>query len=354
MKKVLTPCRNTCIMNHKLSSIQRLLVLIAAVAMPAVLFLPIWKITLIAPQYPEGLEMKIWASKLSGDVDIINGLNHYIGMMTLHEEDFIEFKVLPLMIIGYSVLGLVVFFLNRKLYLRLYAVLFVIIAAGSLIDFYWWEYRYGHNLDPSAPIQVPGMAYQPPLIGFKQLLNFSAYSYPDIGGFIFAICGVIIVGSALLNWWQGRSVKGKNKVVMASSFLAGFLALSLSSCSQSPQPVNYGQDDCDFCKMTIMDPKFAGELITEKGKVSKFDDIKCLIGYMKSDAIRNQKVAGTFLTDFCGTHEFIDTEKGFFLSSPELKSPMNGNIAIFADMDSLLKVQQQVKGEIVQWKDISK
>jgi hypothetical protein len=53
-----------------------------------------------------------------------------------------------------------------------------------MIDFWLWEYDYGHNLNPNAPIIVPGMSYQPPLLGFKQLLNFGAYSYPDVGGWI--------------------------------------------------------------------------------------------------------------------------------------------------------------------------
>jgi copper chaperone NosL len=341
-------------MNHKLSLKWKVVLLIASVAMMTVLFLPIWQIILIAPQYPEGLTMKIWASKLSGDVDIINGLNHYIGMMTLHEEDFIEFKVLPFIIIGYSLLGLLVFFLNRSVYLRLYAVLFVVIAAASLTDFYWWEYRYGHNLDPTAPIQVPGMAYQPPLIGYKQLLNFSAYSFPDIGGFIFAICGILIIGAAVLDWWQTRKAAKKQSLLLVFTPFIFFLSFSLNSCSQVPEPVKYGTDNCDFCKMTIMDPKFAGELVTEKGKVMKFDDARCLVGFLKSDAAKNQKVADTYLTDFSGNHDLVKTGEGFFLTSPELKSPMNGNIALFAELDSLRKVQQQLHGEMISWKDIIK
>src|SRR6187200_3403584 len=102
-------------MTNNMSKLARFTTLFCAFAMIAVLFFPIWKIRLTAPQYPEGLVMKIWAYKLSGSVDIINGLNHYIGMKTLHDEDFLEFKILPFIIIGYSILGFLVFFLNRKL-----------------------------------------------------------------------------------------------------------------------------------------------------------------------------------------------------------------------------------------------
>ncbi len=64
-------------------------------------------------------------------------------------------------------------------------VLFVCFGMVAMADFWKWEYNYGHTLNPDAAIIVPGMSYQPPLIGFKQLLNFGAYSIPDTGGWIF-------------------------------------------------------------------------------------------------------------------------------------------------------------------------
>ncbi len=79
----------------KISKLSKALLLIAAIALVISLFVPIWCIYLDAPQYPEGLSLQIWAGAIAGDVDIINGLNHYIGMKTLHTGDFIEFTVLP-------------------------------------------------------------------------------------------------------------------------------------------------------------------------------------------------------------------------------------------------------------------
>ncbi len=70
----------------------------------------------------------------------------------------------------------------------------------GLVDFYRWGYQYGHNLDPNAAIQVPGMTYQPPIIGYKNLLNFTAYSGPDIGGWIMIVSGCI--AGMLLGWEQ--------------------------------------------------------------------------------------------------------------------------------------------------------
>lgn len=156
------------------------------------LFVPMWRIELEAPQYPEGLVLQLHAHKIGGDVEIINGLNHYIGMATLHTENFFEFSVLPYVFAGFSFLSLILIFVaNRKAVMGFFVfyLLFVVVAA---IDFYRWNYEYGHNLDPNAAIKVPGMAYQPPLIGYKQLLNFGAYSLPDVGGWLLAAGGLLL------------------------------------------------------------------------------------------------------------------------------------------------------------------
>ena len=70
------------------------ILVIAGALLVISLFNPIWRIELDAPQYPEGLMLQLHANKIGGDVDIINGLNHYIGMATLHTENFFEFKIL--------------------------------------------------------------------------------------------------------------------------------------------------------------------------------------------------------------------------------------------------------------------
>jgi len=176
----------------KLSSLHKIVTIAALVAMVFVLFLPMWKIELSAPQYPEGLVLKIWPNKIGGDVEIINGLNHYIGMRHIHTEDFIEFTILPYLIEGFILLGVIVIIVNRKKYFNYWFYIFLLISVISMVDFYRWEYNYGHELNPDAPIKVPGMAYQPPLIGYKKLLNFGAYSIPDIGGWLFVSAGVML------------------------------------------------------------------------------------------------------------------------------------------------------------------
>lgn len=185
------------IMKTKISILSRILLVIAAAFLVYSVFVPIWQIDLDAPQYPEGLVLKIHADKLAGNVDIINGLNHYIGMKTLHTDDFIEFTVLPYIIYFFAALSLIVAIVGNKKFLYTLFIMFVLFGIIAMADFWHWEYEYGHDLDPNAAIIVPGMAYQPPLIGFKQLLNFGAYSIPDIGGWLFISSGLLMLVAAV-------------------------------------------------------------------------------------------------------------------------------------------------------------
>lgn len=172
--------------------ISRVMIAIAALALLALLFVPIWRIDLSAPQYPEGLYMQIWADHFSGDVEKINGLNHYIGMAHIKDDMFAEFTYLPKVIIALAALGLFATLWRRRIFLvgGLVALsLFSLLALWRMWD---WGYKYGHELDPRAAIKVEDMAYQPPLIGHKQLLNFDAWSTPDTGGWVlFAVIALL-------------------------------------------------------------------------------------------------------------------------------------------------------------------
>jgi copper chaperone NosL len=164
--------------------ISRIIIAVCSLAVTITYFVPVWRIDLFAPQYPEGLVMKIWLNKLSGDVEIINGLNHYIGMKKISVEMFPEFSYLIYVVAGFIIYGLTIAITGSRKLLFSYIIVSLIAGVLALYDFYQWGYDYGHNLNPEAPIKVPGLVYQPPIIGHKQLLNFDAYSMPDIGGYL--------------------------------------------------------------------------------------------------------------------------------------------------------------------------
>lgn len=160
---------------------------IGALSLLFLFLLPIWRITLRAPQYPDGVTLYISINKITGDtpgaLQNINILNHYVGMQLIEEDSIPELKYFPFIVLALVVLGLVVAFLGRRILYLIWGAALMILGGLGIYDFYLWEYDYGHNLNPLAPIKVPGMVYQPPLFGRKMLLNFIADSYPHWGSF---------------------------------------------------------------------------------------------------------------------------------------------------------------------------
>lgn len=339
-------------MKNKIGAGTKLLLLLAAAGLVAVLYLPIWRIELDAPQYPEGLSLTIHANGLKGNVDIINGLNHYIGMKTLHNEDFFEFKALPYLIIFFAVAFALVALINSRRWLNLLLAAFVLFGIVAMYDFWRWEYDYGHNLNPNAAIVVPGMAYQPPLIGFKQLLNFGAYSIPDTGGWIFIGSGVLLLTAVLVEWKRFKIARKKFSAVNVAVVL--LLPLVLNSCNAGPEAIIAGADNCYFCKMTITDTKYGAEIVTKKGKVYKFDDVHCLLAFTKAKMIDEGLVKDTYFADFTGTHSLIRTTESFLLRGDAIHGPMNGNVIAFKNRDSLKSVATQLNATEVTWEQLSK
>lgn len=337
---------------NKITALTRILLFICGLGLIAVLFTPMWRIDLQAPQYPEGLRMLIYPHKLAGNIDIINGLNHYIGMKTLHTNDFPEFKILPAIIIIFSLLFILVGIIAKRRLLYLLLLMFVSFGVIAMIDFWRWEYNYGHNLNPDAAIIVPGMSYQPPLVGYKQLLNFGAYSVPDIGGWIFVAVGALLLFCVIYEFRrQKKQGLFAGKQVLP---LTAVLLLFVSSCNTKPEAIRIGKDNCDFCKMTISDKRFGAEIVTKKSKVHKFDDEHCVVAFLRSAKLAPKDISGIYFVDFSNPNDLIKVEDAVFLQSPLLKSPMNGNIAAFSSNDSLIKNLSNFYGNRISWEDMQK
>lgn len=334
--------------NNSLSGLSRVIIFICGLGLIIVLFVPLWQIELNAPQYPEGLVLKMYPHKIAGNVDIINGLNHYIGMKTLHTKDFMEFTVLPYFIIFFAAFCFLVAFLKKRKWLIALFTLFVLFGIIAMVDFWRWEYNYGHDLSPDAAIQIPGMAYQPPLIGYKKLLNFGAYSIPDIGGWIFVGVGLLLL-TVLIIEFRKRKTLVKASVKKNAAAISAFVIFGLMSCNTGPQPIIIGADACSFCKMSIADNRFGAEIITKKGKIFKFDDMHCVLAFRKANTINNNDIKETWLVNFEEPHNLIEAPKAFLLKSDKLHSPMSGNIANFSDNNKLTEAVERFNGEEVAW-----
>lgn len=328
-----------------LSTFSRILLLFASALLLLAVFMPVWRIELTAPQYPEGLVLQLYANKIAGDVDVINGLNHYIGMKTLHTEDFVEFKILPYSIVFFGLCALATAVISKKKYLYALFVSFVVFGILAAADFYRWNYDYGHNLDPNAAIRVPGMSYQPPLLGYKQLLNFGAYSIPDTGGWLMIAAGVLLFVAILKESGRFQHLR-KSKLTV---FLAVISFTALSCSDQKAVPIVLHKDHCDFCKMGIADGKNGAELITAKGRIYKFDDIACMVHYQKE----NKKSGNIyFIHDYAKENVLVPAETAFFISGGTIKTPMNGGLIGFSNENEAKTAAAKLGAEAITWQAI--
>jgi copper chaperone NosL len=338
--------------SNKLNKNSRIILLLCAILLIIVLFVPMWSIELNAPQYPEGLGISIYANKLGGNIDIINGLNHYIGMKTLHEKDFVEFIILPYCIVFFSIFCLVAAMVGRKKLLYTLLIVFISFGIIAMADFWRWEYNYGHELNPDAAIKVPGMSYQPPLIGYKQLLNFGAYSIPDTGGWIFIIVGILLLFISLETFKNIKNKQGLKATINKSSLPIIFLVTNLFSCNNFQQKINLGKDVCAFCKMIVSDNRYGAVLISPKGKAYIFDDEQCLISYVKRNKITIANPNTLYFTNYSEDHLLLNAEKSFIVQSKKLHGPMNGLFAAFSNKDSANSYIKLNTGSLITLKEM--
>ncbi|MBP7515291.1 MAG: nitrous oxide reductase accessory protein NosL [Flavobacteriales bacterium] len=345
-----------------LRPLSRFMIAIAALAIGALVVVPIWRIDLAAPQYPEGLVLQIFHDSFTGDVDKINGLNHYIGMATIHNEMFPEFAIMRYaigLLVGW---GVVVALIGRRGGLFTWLMVLGAFVLWAMWDMYAWGYKYGHDLDPRAAIKVEGMAYQPPLLGHKKLLNFDAWSLPDTGGWILFAAISIAVLIWFIEWKWPRKVKAPaDPHTVATNIgrvvpVLAMLALGLSTACTTPGPplIDFGKVECASCRMNVVDQQFASAIVTKKGRTYAFDSPECMVQHVADGSIDETEVASWWVCDHAHPGTLIDATKAHYLSSPELRSPMNGNTAAFALEADRTNTATSFPGETLDWSAVRK
>jgi copper chaperone NosL len=195
-------------LSQVLSSRARLAVLGAGVLLLLAPFFPLWKITMFANQFPEGLRLSIYAHQLVGgnggaDLQGINILNHYIGMREIHAADFVEMKFIPFVLGLFLLLGLRTAVFARVGNVVDLLVLFTYFSLFSLGAFVYRMHSYGHQLSPEAPIKVEG--FSPPVFGHQRIANFDVYSYPGLGSLMLALFGLCLLAVLLFEFRRFRS-----------------------------------------------------------------------------------------------------------------------------------------------------
>jgi hypothetical protein len=185
----------------RLSVVSSILLVVSALLIGASLFFPWWKMEFFAPQYPEGLNIIVYPDKLEGEIDIVNGLNHYIGMANFSEENFPELKYLSYLIGGLALLVLIAAIIRKKGFLYFVIGIFAVGGILGIWDLNRWLKNFGTELDPMAPIKVE--PFVPPIIGENTLANFVTYSKLGLGTYLVIAAFIFI----LIPLWKDRRQK---------------------------------------------------------------------------------------------------------------------------------------------------
>jgi hypothetical protein len=189
--------------------------LLALMVVPLVLSFtqPLWRISMEAPQYPQGLYMDVYAYKLDAghdghDIDEINSLNHYIGMHPIEQSEFADLDWIPFALGLMVILTLRVAAVGDVRSLVDLSVLLSYIGAFSFARFVYKLYVFGHDLDPTAPVNID--PFMPAVLGSKQVANFTTHSWPRWGTAFMAVYAAGVLGVTAWHCWVGyRDAWGK-------------------------------------------------------------------------------------------------------------------------------------------------
>ncbi|MBR9920229.1 MAG: hypothetical protein GYB31_05260 [Bacteroidetes bacterium] len=134
--------------------------------------------------------------------------------------------------------------------------------------------------------------------------------------------------------------------------IPAFILLIFSGCTPSPRPVEFGHEECAFCKMNVVDQQYAAELVTEKGRVYVFDATECMLAYMNDHS--ETPFAYILVSDYHNPGTWIPASTAHFLISPQLPSPMGANITGFVSQAVAQKMQAEYPGMVLSWEELQK
>lgn len=132
-------------------------------------------------------------------------------------------------------------------------------------------------------------------------------------------------------------------------YLLAMVTFLIIGCSKEPKPISYGEDECEFCKMIVMDKRYGAELVTDKGKIFMFDSIECLVGYLDNQKISKDDYTSVWVGNYANPGNIIDAEKALYLKNDELRSPMGLNVLAVENQGQYDKLQKEFGGELVAW-----
>ena len=205
---------------------------VAGVLIVVAAFLPLWKLELVAPQYPKGLFITAYGYQMTGDITEVNGLNHYVGLKPLEPDSVFELKLFPFGVAG---IVSVILYGAFKFRTRRQRALSVLAAASlplfMLADLQYWLYNYGHTINPEAALKLD--PFTPKVLGTTKVMNFESVTRVN-GGFWLLIAAVVLLA---LGPWLVRFVRDSwNNTGKAGAAAAVIALLVFISVTPSTSP----------------------------------------------------------------------------------------------------------------------
>jgi nitrous oxidase accessory protein len=163
--------------------------------------LPLWTLTMRAPQYPKGLRLHAYGTGMVGDLRELNILNHYIGMRPI-EMPALETALYPIGITALMVLCLAAPWHRRLRQLAVAALSLTPLI--MLADLQRWLYVFGHSLDPHAPIRLK--PFTPLVLGTSSMGNFVSSAMAG-SGVLCLLAGAVLlaIGERAGRQWDARA-----------------------------------------------------------------------------------------------------------------------------------------------------
>lgn len=156
---------------------------------------PWWGMVMYAPQYPEGLITMATLTEMSGDIDELNELNHYIGMMRLDDAARVERIAAPYLVWVFAALALGAGLVRGRWMGWLLRVPLISFPLVFLADLKFWLWYAGNHLDPKAALSSSIKAFTPTLLGEGKIAQFRTLSWLE-PGFWFAVAGGVAIVTA--------------------------------------------------------------------------------------------------------------------------------------------------------------
>lgn len=157
--------------------------------------LPIWYVSLEAPNYPkaafpDGIPVYFHVDGYSGDVHEMNTINHYIGMYPMEHGGNVERAIAPYYLLIATLCMLAFLYYDGK-FNSLLMVPTIIAPVLFMSAFVGWLYWYGHNMQEWGAFKIK--PFMPTVLGDGSVAHFTTHSYPTIGFWVMMVMSVLCI-----------------------------------------------------------------------------------------------------------------------------------------------------------------